>query len=235
MMQPSVKPPNQMDPLVVHLLVLTFSTGLVDALSLLSLGHVFTANMTGNIVFLGFALAGWPQFSSSLCGVALAGFLMGSSLASRLSAAVTPLDARQLILRAAAIEFGLQSTVLLFLLGGFPLDPLSPATFFSVAAMAAAMGARNAVARKLAVPDLTTTVLTLTLTGIAADSSLAGGANPRLLRRLAAVGAMFAGALLGALLLALHLQLAVLAVSVLFSLVSALFCAHRIQPQNPVS
>src|SRR6266481_8979898 len=59
------------------------------------------------------------------------------------------------------------------------------------------MGMRNAAVRKLAVPDMTTTVLTLTITGIAADSSLARGTNPRVQRRVAAVVAMFAGAALG--------------------------------------
>ena len=60
------------------------------------------------------------------------------------------------------------------------------------------MGSRNAAVRKLAIPDLTTTVVTLTLTGIAADSSLANGNNVRLARRIGAVLAMFAGAALGA-------------------------------------
>jgi hypothetical protein len=50
---------------------------------------------------------------------------------------------------------------------------------------------------KSAVPDLTTTVLTLTITGFAADSSLARGTNPRLQRRIAALVAMIAGAVLG--------------------------------------
>jgi hypothetical protein len=40
------------------LLLLTVVTGLVDAASYLKLGHVFVANMTGNVVFLGFAIAG---------------------------------------------------------------------------------------------------------------------------------------------------------------------------------
>jgi uncharacterized membrane protein YoaK (UPF0700 family) len=62
---------------------------------------------------------------------------------------------------------------------------------------AIAMGLRNATVRKLAVADMTTTVLTLTLTGLAADSSLAGGTNPRWTRRLASVIAMFAGGALG--------------------------------------
>ena len=39
------------------LLGMTAVTGLVDAVSFLSLGHVFTANMTGNIVLLAFATA----------------------------------------------------------------------------------------------------------------------------------------------------------------------------------
>jgi uncharacterized membrane protein YoaK (UPF0700 family) len=45
-------------PLPALLVCLTVVTGLVDAFSYLSLGHVFVANMTGNVVFLGFALAG---------------------------------------------------------------------------------------------------------------------------------------------------------------------------------
>jgi len=67
-----------------------------------------------------------------------------------------------------------------------------------IALTALAMGSRNAAVRKLAIPDLTTTVLTLTLTGIAADSSLARGNNVRLARRVGAVVAMFSGAALGA-------------------------------------
>ena len=63
---------------------------------------------------------------------------------------------------------------------------------------ALAMGTRNAAVRKLAIPDLTTTVLTLTITGIAADSSLANGANPRLTRRIASVSGMLLGAAFGA-------------------------------------
>ena len=70
--------------------------------------------------------------------------------------------------------------------------------FALIALTALAMGTRNAVVRKLAIPDLTTTVLTLTITGIAADSSLANGNNPRVLRRIMSVTAMFLGAALGA-------------------------------------
>jgi len=74
------------------------------------------------------------------------------------------------------------------------------ARYALIVPLAIAMGIQNATARRLAVPDLTTTVLTLTLTGIAADSRLAGGTGGHPARRVIAVTAMFAGALLGALL-----------------------------------
>ena len=65
------------------------------------------------------------------------------------------------------------------------------------------MGTRNAAVRKLAIPDLTTTVLTLTITGIGADCSIANGNNPTLARRVASVAAMFLGAALGAVIIRL--------------------------------
>jgi uncharacterized membrane protein YoaK (UPF0700 family) len=63
------------------------------------------------------------------------------------------------------------------------------------------MGIRNSMVRRLSVTDVTTTVLTGTLTGLAADSKLAGGNNERAGRRVAAVASMFIGAFVGALLL----------------------------------
>jgi uncharacterized membrane protein YoaK (UPF0700 family) len=83
-----------------------------------------------------------------------------------------------------------------------------------IVALSLAMGAQNATARKLAVPDLTTTVLTLTITGIAADSPIAGATGAHAARRLISVAAMFAGALAGALL--------VLRVHIVYPLVIAL-------------
>jgi hypothetical protein len=79
------------------------------------------------------------------------------------------------------------------------IDPQQGADLVAVVALtAAAMGIRNATVRRLGLPDLTTTVLTLTLTGFAADSSIAGGTNPRPTRRIGSVIAMFSGALVGA-------------------------------------
>ena len=83
----------------------------------------------------------------------------------------------------------------------------SSAVYGAIVLTAVGMGLRNATVRRLAVPDMTTTVLTLTLTGLAADSSLAGGSNPRIVRRVASVLLMFIGAAIGALLLRFSLPL----------------------------
>jgi uncharacterized membrane protein YoaK (UPF0700 family) len=184
------------------LLVLTFVTGIVDAVSVLGLGRVFTANMTGNVVFLAFAVAGAPGFSVSRSLVALVTFLCGAVIGGRLESSWGR-KSRGLWFRMATIC----EAALLVLAGALSLSyDTAPGTpllrvYFIIGITAAAMGLRNATIRRLAVADLTTTVLTLTLTGIAADSSLASGGNPRIGRRIASVICMFAGAAVGVLLL----------------------------------
>ncbi|MFD5708794.1 YoaK family protein [Streptomyces pharetrae] len=186
-------------PLPPLMLTLTVVTGLVDAVSYLALGHVFVANMTGNVVFLGFALAGAEGLSALASVAAMAAFLggalAGGRFGTRFAAHRARLSARacavQLVLvavavAAAAVAHGEVTTAVRYVL---------------IVALGLAMGLQNAVARRLGVPDLTTTVLTLTLTGLAADSGPAGGAAPRPGRRILSVLAMFLGALGGAVLL----------------------------------
>src|SRR3954452_20761151 len=67
-------------PLTRALLVLTFTTGLVDAVSYLGLGRVFTANMTGNVVLLGFGVAGSGGLPVVAPLVSLVSFLVGAGL-----------------------------------------------------------------------------------------------------------------------------------------------------------
>ena len=184
-------------PLPALLLLLTVSTGLIDAVSILSLGRVFVANMTGNIVFIGFALAGAPGFSLSASVVALIGFLAGAGLGGTAVARFAAHRGRLLRnVTAVQLVLLLVAAVLLAVVGA----PYSEAVRDLVVALAAvALGLQNAAVRKLAVPDLTTTVLTMTLTGIAADVR---SRNLRVaLRRTLAVLAMGAGALGGALLI----------------------------------
>jgi len=182
------------------LLVLTVTTGMIDAVSVLGLGRVFTANMTGNIVFLGFAIARIPEFSASRSLAALGAFLAGAVVGGRLGLRLDS-SRRQWLLVVASIE----SCILFVAAGaaiGYDREHLAPFPRLSalIALTAVAMGIRNSTVRRLAVPDLTTTVLTLTLTGLGADSSLAGGSNPRWVRRIASVAAMLVGAVIGAML-----------------------------------
>src|SRR6266404_964913 len=181
------------------LLGMTAVTGLVDAVSFLSLGRVFTANMTGNVVILAFATARVPGLSIVRSLTALFAFFVGAILGGRIMARAG-VDSQ---IRFAAQAFVLEVvflSVASFCFIKYKSDLLEhsfqPVALIALTALA--MGTRNAAVRKLAIPDLTTTVLTRTITGIGADSSLANGNNPRLARRVESVVAMFLGAALGA-------------------------------------
>ena len=179
---------------------MTAVTGLVDAVSFLSLGRVFTANMTGNIVLLAFATARVPGLSITRSLTALVSFLTGAMLGGRIMARASGDSHLRFAAQAFLLEVVVLAAASLCGIGynGNAVEPSSVQRLALIALTALAMGTRNAAVRKLAIPDLTTTVLTLTLTGIAADSSLAHGNNVRLARRIGSVLAMFAGAALGA-------------------------------------
>jgi uncharacterized membrane protein YoaK (UPF0700 family) len=194
---PAPQKPEPTDPmsLLAALMVLTLVSGLVDAVSYLGLGHVFTANMTGNVVVLGFAAAGAPGFSAPATLTSLGLFLLGAVIAGRVAAHIA--GHVRLLLITMAVEAALVgAAALAALLAGATTAGWGRYTVIAILALA--MGMRNAAVRRLAVRDVTTTVLTQTLTGLATDSSLAGGTNPRAGRRIIAVIAMLAGAAAGA-------------------------------------
>jgi uncharacterized membrane protein YoaK (UPF0700 family) len=190
-------------PLPPLLVVMTMVTGLVDAFSYLLLGHVFVANMTGNVVFLAFALAGAQGFSISASLVALAAFALGALAGGALRTRLGGHRARLLSATAAAQTVLLLAALIITAVTASPGPP--GYRYGLIVLLAVSLGAQNAAARTLAVPDLTTTVLTLTITGIAADASIAGGAGSRAGRRMIAVTAMLVGALVGAVLV-VHAQ-----------------------------
>ena len=177
---------------------LTFVTGVIDAVSFLGLGHVFTANMTGNVVLLGFAMGGNGDLSVGRSLAALCAFASGSVVGGRLTSERHRTPARHLLIAMYA------EVLLLSLAAGAALSSggqTVATVYLLIVLTAVAMGLRNAVVRKLAIPDLTTTVLTLTVTGLAADSALAGGTSPRRRRRMLAILTMCGGALAGTMLL----------------------------------
>jgi uncharacterized membrane protein YoaK (UPF0700 family) len=186
-------------PLTVLLLALTFSTGLVDAVSYLHLGKVFTANMTGNVVLLGFGIAGGYDLPILAPIVSLLAFVVGAAFGGALAQAVATRHRTHL-----TIALGIEVTLVVaaaLLTGLATIRPDSASGDTVIALLAFAMGVRNATVRRIGVPDLSTTVLTLTLTGLAADLRHLR-ANPSApSRRLLAVTAMLTGALTGALLL----------------------------------
>jgi uncharacterized membrane protein YoaK (UPF0700 family) len=191
-------------PLPPLLLAMTFVTGLVDAFSYLVLGHVFVANMTGNVVFLALASAGAPGFSILASLVALASFVLGALAGGLLGSRLGQHRGRFLSVTAMLQALLLGASVVIAVLSGNTVPTGS--SYSLIIVLGIAMGLQNATARKLAVPDLTTTVLTLTIVGIGADHRLVGGSGSRAGRRLTAVGAMFVGALVGSWLI-LHVSI----------------------------
>jgi uncharacterized membrane protein YoaK (UPF0700 family) len=198
-MDGELSPSDAPFPVVVTLFGLTFVTGLIDGVSFLGLGHVFTANMTGNVVFVGFALGGATDLSILRSLAALGAFASGSIVGGIVTSRRPRTSARHLLIAMYAEILLLSVAVIAALVTGNEVTSVS--VYLLIVSTAVAMGLRNAVVRKLAIPDLTTTVLTLTVTGLAADSGLAGGAGSRSLRRILSILAMFGGALTGAMLL----------------------------------
>jgi uncharacterized membrane protein YoaK (UPF0700 family) len=204
-------------PMPGLLILLTIVTGVVDAVSILALGRVFVANMTGNVVFAGFAIVGAPGFSLSASLFALAGFLAGAAYGGVLISRSAG-DRAVLLRGGVTAEFALVAAALILAAtSGAPAvahgtNAITGAPFSAditdalAALLAAGLGIQNAVARKLAVPDLTTTVLTMTLTGIGTDlRALVGrdgheqsAAKAAHSRRLLAITAMVAGGMTSA-------------------------------------
>jgi uncharacterized membrane protein YoaK (UPF0700 family) len=208
------------------MLALTAVTGLVDAVSILSLGRVFVANMTGNVVFVGFALAGSPGFSLSASLSALAGFLVGAFGGGVLIARMGAHRGR-LFRNTVAVELVfLAAALLVATAASTPYREWAQDTLAGL--LAVAMGLQNAAARTLAVPDLTTTVLTMTLTGLAAE--LRARNWPVITRRVLAVVTMLGGAVGGALLvLHSHAYVALAVAAALLAVVAVLawVATHR--------
>jgi uncharacterized membrane protein YoaK (UPF0700 family) len=207
------------DRLVIGLLILTAVSGTVDAVSFLGLGHVFTANMTGNVVFLAFAAAGAPGISIGHSITALATFLAGAVVGGYFCRRVPSSQRSRWFRRSAVFEAALLFTAAIAVIA---LDrdatALQDRQYAVIVLTAVAMGFRNATVRQLAVPDLTTTtVVTMALSGLAADFALTGGLNPSIWRRVMLIVSLFAGAAIGALLLrfGLAVPLVVAAVGVL--------------------
>jgi uncharacterized membrane protein YoaK (UPF0700 family) len=185
------------------MLALTFSTGVIDAVGYLGLDRVFTANMTGNVVILGMALVGADGLPIIGPAVALLGFAVGAAFAGRLLRGLAAGWTSRSTVAFAAVGTTLALMSLATLLLPSPAEPLLAVI---TGVLAVAMGLQAGAARHLAVKDVTTVVVTSTLTGLAADSIFgARSAGHPWARRLGAIALIGAGAALGA--LTLHVGL----------------------------
>jgi uncharacterized membrane protein YoaK (UPF0700 family) len=181
---------------VVSLLLLTFATGIVDAVSVLVLGHVFVANMTGNVIFLGFWFVPHSGVDLTAAVVAFVCFMAGTVLGGRLARHIDS-EVRLWL----AVTLGVEAVVLLALstlAGSGVLNYHDNTKLILIAGLAIAFGSQNATARQFGIQELSTTVLTSTIVGLGFDSRLAGGSGHREKLRYSVVLTMCAGAVLGA-------------------------------------
>ncbi|WP_344121250.1 YoaK family protein [Streptomyces blastmyceticus] len=179
---------NEHGALPVALVLLTLVTGFVDAVSYLGLHHVFVANMTGNVVFLGFALAGAGNLSARASALAFGAFMAGAWTVGRLGRRVRRTG--RLFTAITGVHAALVAAALVVALtAGHRTVPARAAL---IALLGCGMGMQNAVVRTLGIPDLTTTVLTRTVTGLIADEP-----GPATVRRVVSLSTMFVGALCG--------------------------------------
>ncbi|MDE8587869.1 YoaK family protein [Arthrobacter sp. NQ4] len=186
------------------MMALTLVTGVVDAVGYLGLDRVFTGNMTGNVVILAMALAGAANLPTLGPLVALGAFLLGAAVAGFTLQSSPKGWNRRVTLLLTAGCIALTGTAAISLIVE---DVGHQSIRVIVAALIAMhMGSQALIARHLGVRDMTTVVITSTMTSLAGES-LVGKQRPRLLnRRLGAVLAMFAGAAIGVLLLQIHLS-----------------------------
>ncbi|MBU4465397.1 MAG: DUF1275 domain-containing protein [Actinobacteria bacterium] len=215
---------------LVMMLALTFTTGIVDAIGYLGLDKVFTANMTGNVVILGMALAGAPGLPIVGPVIALFAFLLGAALGGRLMKGSRPGWSGHST-TAFTIAGGL---VLVLGIGCLFVVPAqnSPWAYSITGILGAAMGLQAGAARKLAVADVTTVVVTSTIVGLAFESKLAGGHGKNFPRRVLAVVLILAGAGVGALLLRVHIGVGMSVAGTLMLTVA--FLGHLVRERRPV-
>ena len=217
--------PSMNPGLTRTLLALTFVTGIVDAVAFLGLGQVFAAMQTGNVIFLGFGVAGAADAAVAAPLIALTAFVVGGAGAALMARLESP-RRRHLLGAALAVEVLLLGAGAL-VAATVDVEAGEASAYGLIALLALAMGMRNTVVRGVAGPNLATTVLNLTVTALASPTPLAVASGSDLAQRAAAFAAILAGAATGALLLRTSLALPI-ATAAAITLVAGL--AYRPAP-----
>ncbi|MFE7776753.1 YoaK family protein [Streptomyces sp. NPDC057445] len=192
------------EPSVTWVMVaLTMATGMVEAVSFLTLGPVFTAVQTGNMLLMSFAVAGVGGLSLVPCLASLVGFTAGAVLSSRFES-YGQVRGRRWLRDALVVEAVVLAVAALVAWGIEARGGTLGGRHYMVAGLVAlAMGIRNVTTLRVNVPGMPTTVTTRAFTALiggsplAVDTRIASGTRNQI-RRTASVAAMFAGGLLGA-------------------------------------
>jgi len=192
----AVASPVSRNRTVVALLLLTFATGLVDAISVLVLGHVFVANMTGNVIFLGFWFVPHSGVDLTAAVVSFISFVIGTVIGGRFARHLGH-DVRLWLTAALGTEV-VALMVLAVLAGAGVLPYHDNGKLVLIAGLAVVFGAQSVAARQFGIQELSTTVLTSTIVGIGVDSRLAGGTGQGEKLRYFVVLTMCGGAVIGA-------------------------------------
>ncbi len=193
----SRRSPFDPPPFIVGLYMITFICGVLDAACFLGLGHVFAEIMTGNLVYLAFAIG--TKGSGAEASIIPYALVLGSFAAGALAGGrLLRLPHRWANRRSGfAAEWCILLGAVIATLTMHP-TPSNGARFLVVDLLAAGMGVQNAMVWFWGVKDLATNVMTLTMTALIADSHLAGGANERAARRSSSIAVFASSALLGA-------------------------------------
>ncbi len=156
------------------LIALTFASGAVDATSYLGLGRVFTANMTGNFVLFGLGVARVQGLEVLRSGMAFVGYVAGVAVSARVLGRG---GANDVWAARVTVVLALETAMLGALTAGWLATgaaPVRPWLEVLIVCSGMSMGMQSSAAQRLAVPSVSTTYVTGTLTSAVTELALFG-------------------------------------------------------------
>ena len=181
---------------IAALLVLSVSTGILDGVSYHALDEVFTGNMTGNVLSLGFSLGGQHQLPVVNLLVALVVFFLGAVTAARVLRFRKTSD-RVPLATTATLACGTIATLSTGVWWATTGSLTDTEVVLVTGVLAFFLGAQASTLKPVGIRDISTVVVTMTLVNLAHDGWLAGKHDPHWLRKLLAILAIGVGAFIG--------------------------------------